>query len=600
MTRPMTGPATGAARVWDALCRHIDGVAIGTTMAALHERGALAMLAARDRTEFALLRERLAASPGFLHVAMRLLADQGWVARQGEPGTDQMTIAPTARGRIVMTQLAAAYSVAVRFLARAGRIAEALGNGDASSFAGLARRDWGLPAAGIPPEVRRQVLSHLDGHLVAPVMHAVSSGKADVATSLGAAEVLALAGWARTDGEAPRLTPDGEIALSLARQYRYPVTYLPLLCQVPELLFGEPGRPGEGDGGGGSGGGEETHLDRELDLRFSGDVFASACREPFLRLALPLFGQHSLSQHSLSQDSLGRHSRGQAPLGRQPGLVVDAGCGDGTLLEVLYLAVREQTERGRHLEERPLLMVGVDPSPVARRMAAERLSQAGVPHVILDGDIADPAGLERALAARGLDGRDALHVCKSAIHDRAYRGPGEASPRAGTQQGGVPPAGDPRAGARPNGTGTAGTGAAGTGTAGTWPVGTPPAGAGAYALPDGSALPASSVALDLAGLFRRWLPLARRHGWLVIEAHAVPAATLAGLIGRTHATVLDATHGYACQYPVEPAVFAWAARAGGFVSRGHAEPGAATLGHTILTIDHFTAAGQDYPEGQVR
>jgi hypothetical protein len=128
----------------------------------------------------------------------------------------------------------------------------------------------------------------------------------------------------------------------------------------------------------------------------------------------------------------------------------------------------------------------------------------------------------------------------------------------------------------------------------------PPAGAGAYALPDGSALPASSVALDLAELFRRWLPLARRHGWLVIEAHAVPAATLAGLIGRTHATVLDATHGYACQYPVEPAVFAWAARAGGFVSRGHAEPGAATLGHTILTIDHFTAASQDYPEGQVR
>ena len=60
-------------------------------------------------------------------------------------------------------------------------------------------------------------------------------------------------------------------------------------------------------------------------------------------------------------------------------------------------------------------------------------------------------------------------------------------------------------------------------------------------------------------------------------------------MGRTHATVLDATHGYACQYPVEPGVFAWAARAGGFVSRGHAEPGAATLGHTILTIDHFVA-----------
>jgi hypothetical protein len=557
---------TGAARVWDALCRHIDGMAVGTTMAALHERGALALLAAQDRTEFAALRARLAASPGFLHVALRLLADQGWVARQGEPGTDRMTIAPTARGRIVMTELAGAYPAAVRSLAHAGRIGEALKDGRLAAFARLARQEWGLPAAGIPPGLRRQVLGHLDGHLVAPVMHALSSGEADLATSPDAAEILALPGWAhpaktpgqtpgqtpgktpaKTPGEAPALTPDGELALSLARQYRYPVTYLPLLRQVPELLFGEPGQPA-----GHSGDGEETHLDRELDLRFSGDVFAAACREPFLRLALPLF---------------------QTPLDRQPALVVDSGCGDGTLLEVLYQAICERTERGRHLARRPLIMAGVDPSPVARRMAAARLSQAGVPHVILDGDIADPAGLEQALAAHGLNARDALHVCKSAIHDRAYEGTGPAQ-GPGPAEGPGPAQGPgPAEGPGPD-------------------AGPPPPGAGAYALPDGSAIPAGEVALDLATLFRRWQPIASRHGWLVIEAHAVPAAVLAGLIGRTHATVLDATHGYACQYPVEPATFAWAARKGGFVSRGHAEPGAATLGHTILTIDHFVPASR--------
>jgi SAM-dependent methyltransferase len=432
-----------------------------------------------------------------------------------------MTIAPTPRGRVVMSQLAGAYPAAVRSLpARVDR--------DPGPFGPLMRREWGLPAS-VPPGARHQVLAHLNGHLVAPVMYAVSSGEADVTTSRGAAEILAGVGWAQPEGG---LTPDGKIAVSLARQYRYPVMYLPLLRQVPELIFGEPAKPADS--------GEETHLDRELDLRFSGDVFTAACREPFLGLALPLFEA--------------------APLDRQPSLVVDAGCGDGALLEALYLAVRERTKRGRRLAERPLLMAGVDPSPVARRMASARLSAAGVPHVVMDGDIGDPAGLERALAARGLDARDALHVCKSAIHDRAYEGPGPetperpASPRAGTQQGGVPPAG-----------------------------------AGAYARPDGSAIPASSVALDLARLFRRWRPVASRHGWLVIEAHAAPAAVLARLIGRTHATVLDATHGYACQYPVEPGVFAWAARAGGFVSRGHAEPGAATLGHTILTIDHFVA-----------
>src|SRR5205814_2272884 len=155
--------------------------------------------------------------------------------------------------------------------------------------------------------------------------------------------ILAAAGWARPEGG---LTPDGEIALSLARQYRYPVMYLPLLRQVPELLFGEPGKPGDGDG--------DTHLDRELDLRFSGEVFTAACREPFLGLALPLFEA--------------------APLDRQPALVVDAGCGDGALLEALYLAVRERTARGRRLAERPLLVAGVDPSPVARRMASARLA----------------------------------------------------------------------------------------------------------------------------------------------------------------------------------------------------------------------------------
>ena len=73
----------------------------------------------------------------------------------------------------------------------------------------------------------------------------------------------------------------------------------------------------------------------------------------------------------------------------------------------------------------------------------------------------------------------------------------------------------------------------------------------------------------------------------MIEARSVRPATAAALIGRTLATALDATHGYSCQYPVEPEVLAWAARVGGFTSRVHYEPGASALGHTQLTIDHF-------------
>ncbi len=257
------------------------------------------------------------------------------------------------------------------------------------------------------------------------------------------------------------------------------------------------------------------------------------CRTPFLDIALPLFDRE--------------------PVSGQPDLVVDMGCGDGALLAALYETVLSRTARGRHIKEFPLLMVGADPSQVARRVASSRLSAAGVPHLILDGDIADPDRLSRAMAARGLDARDALHVCKSAIHDRAYRVPGAPG------YGGAVPA-------------------------------DPPVSSCAFAQPDGSAIASTAMALNLAGFFQDWLPVTSKHGWIVIEAHAVRAATAARLIGRTVATALDATHGYSCQYPVEPEVLAWAAAAAGFSSRQHAEPAASALGHTILTIDHFVAS----------
>ena len=522
-------------------------MAIGSTMAALAARGALRTLAAADRTEFGKLRAGLGAQPGFLHVAIRLLADQGWVTCAGEGGTDELIIMPTPGGRVVMTRLAGGYADAVRFLAAAGRAGADPGAGDVAlePFLGAVRGDWGLPVTGVPADVRHQVLAHLNGHLIAPVMFGLT--RASRPPGPNAAQLLARPGWVRREGGAARLTAAGEMAVAMARQYRYPMVYLPLLRSVPELIFGDPlaALPTAGDVGQ-----DETHLDRDLDIRFSGEVFAALCRAPFLQIALPLFDRE--------------------PLAAQPALVVDTGCGDGTLLETLYAAVRTQTARGRSLEEYPLLMVGTDPSPVARRTTAARLTAAGIPHLIMDGDIADPARMARDLAAAGHDARDALHVCKSAIHDRAYHPPAPAATKAAARP--AAPATPPPAAAA-------------------LVAAPPPAAMTAFAYPDGSAIPASQMALNLAQMFRAWQPLARRHGWIVIEAHSVRSATASALIGRTLATALDATHGYSCQYPVEPEVFAWAAQAGGFTSRAHHEPGAGALGHTQLTIDHLVTDG---------
>ena len=224
------------------MCRHIDGMAIGSTMAALAAHGALRTLAAADRTEFGKLRAGLGAQPGFLHVAIRLLADQGWVTCAGEGGTDELSITPTPGGRVVMTRLAGAYADAVRFLTLAGRVGADPVAADAAlaPFLGAVRGDWGLPVTGVPAGLRHQVLAHLNGHLIAPVMFGLdAAGRIDPPAG-NAAQILARPGWVRRDGGADRLTAAGEMAMVLARQYRYPMVYLPLLRSVPELIFGDP------------------------------------------------------------------------------------------------------------------------------------------------------------------------------------------------------------------------------------------------------------------------------------------------------------------------------------------------------------------------
>jgi hypothetical protein len=246
--------------------------------------------------------------------------DQGWVTCAGEGGTDELSITPTPGGRVVMTRLAGGYADAVRFLSAAGRVGADPVAGDAAlePFLEAVRGDWGLPVAGVPAGVRHQVLAHLNGHLIAPIMFGLT--RANRPPGGNAAQVLARQGWMRRDDGADRLTAAGEMAVMLARQYRYPMVYLPLLRSVPGLIFGDPPAPtADGD--------DETHLDRDLDIRFSGEVFAATCRAPFLDVALPLFDRE--------------------PVAAQPVLVVDSGCGDGTLLETLYGAVRTQTGR-RH------------------------------------------------------------------------------------------------------------------------------------------------------------------------------------------------------------------------------------------------------------
>jgi hypothetical protein len=87
--------------------------------------------------------------------------------------------------------------------------------------------------------------------------------------------------------------------------------------------------------------------------------------------------------------------------------------------------VRDRTLRGKHLEQRPLLMVGVDFNKASLLATAKTLSGAGVPFETMFGDIGDPETIHNGLCsrfgARGTD--DILHVRSFMDHDRPYLEP---------------------------------------------------------------------------------------------------------------------------------------------------------------------------------
>ncbi|WP_406169761.1 hypothetical protein [Streptomyces sp. NBC_00996] len=543
----MTPAPQWHALAWEQVCRHIDGLSLGTTMVALHRHGVLTELLGDAPVTVDDLAHHTGANPGYLHVALGLLANQGWLTPHAAEGPlDTLTYQATPLGGTVVKELAAHYAPATAFLPLAQRLGRVLFGARAPeserelvAARDLMRAEWHVPGALRPVTARLQVLAHLDGHLTAPVMvhlakhdlldadkgiPLTTDGRINPRVLKTMCEILAHQGWAVLDDDADRahLTPLGTAAAACARQYWHPVSYLPTFQNVDRLLFGNPDATDATTD-------EDDHLDRELDIVFSGDVFTATCQDPFLDVCLPLFDGPDPAQ--------------------QPALVIDSGCGDGTLLHALYTAIRDRTQRGKQLGEHPLVMVGVEPSPVARRITAERLAQAGIPHLVIDGDITAPEETARALAAHGLDATDALHVSKSVIHDRNYRSQEDQHISGETA---------------------------------------PPRMLRFFSTADGQAITPHAMAHDLAAHFHSWRPFAHRHGLVVIEAHATSTAQAASLNGRTLATDLDATHGYSHQYPVEPQVFAWAAEAAGFHRVQHHDLGAAHTGHTMLTIDHFT------------
>ncbi len=549
----MTGPgdpllAALCASVWRTVCWHLDGVAIGSSVEALESHGAFDAL--RESSEPVAvddLASRLGARPGLLHVAMRLLADQGLVSRAGGGGPGQVRVLLTPTGRDWLRTLGT-YRGAAGRTERARMLMRSFDDDGVTGTDPAVDVLAGEPGGGL---IERRVRAHRDGTLVAAAVtgldrcgalallaEAGTRGCPDeelpgpghaVAAALA---VLTAQGWLKREDGRTALTFEGRVVSEVAPQYWYAASYLPTLGRSGRRIFAARPTRERGDAvldGADDHDGVERHVDRALDIAFSGIVFRRACLEPLLSAVLPLFERE--------------------PLESQPAAIVDTGSGDGTLLVELYRAIRERTMRGRHLDAAPLRIVGVEYNEVARLETERRLRAEGVPGWSVRGDVADPDGIAATLREHGLDPRDVLHVSKSVIHNRRFATPGEDD--------GLQTFGDPDA---------------------------------VFVDADGERIGVRRLELDLVQLFRRYRPFTARHGMVVVEAHAVPSEAIAAAIGRAPLTLVDACHAFSGQYLVEALVFRAAARAAGFVSAFSLDLDTAAVGRPLLTVDHFRPA----------
>ncbi|KAH8082071.1 acetyltransferase [Aureococcus anophagefferens] len=149
--------------------------------------------------------------------------------------------------------------------------------------------------------------------------------------------------------------------------------------------------------------GHEVHVDRVLNVIASG-------------------AQHKRFFEHMCNGVFNRVFDDQ-PLEDQPAAVADMGCGDGRLLLTLYEYVRDHTKRGKHLDEFPFTVIGIDFNYESLDVTKETLGSRNIPFEVQWGDIGDPDAAMDELEKRGFPRDSVLHVRTFIDHDRPYIAP---------------------------------------------------------------------------------------------------------------------------------------------------------------------------------
>jgi hypothetical protein len=510
------------AQLRSVLFRYLDGFPLAPTVVALQRHAVLDLLRENQTADLDEIVRRCAGNEGYLQVALRLLCSQGWLVQTVDSRTDTIRYT-TTRHTSHARACAHAYDDIVAFISVGARMDEYLfgdleveGELDLGAIVTRHLGRWALRATGDPDidVVQKQILLHIEGMILGPVL--VALGMRGLLERYGEEQrEIAIAdfggnqerfrpvfqlfqhlSWIEPDGdgEAGRLTNAGLFHLSRASAYGVTVSYLPMFDRVEGLLFGDPGQLWNIETGQ-----PEIHVNRRMNVWGSGAAHAPYF-EKIDEIIVALFNR---------------------PLEDQPRGIADMGCGNGAFLEHIFDVIWKRTERGKMLDEHPLIIVGSDLNLAALEATSETLDKADVWAKIVLGDVGDPRALaEQLRREHAVELEDLLSVRSFLDHNRLYVEPEHIDPDRESRS------------------------------------------TGAFSF-RGRRIPTNAIEQNLVDHLRSWAPFVSRFGLLVLELHTIPPRMAALNIGRTNVTAYDGTHGYSDQYILELEVFLKAAREAG-------------------------------------
>lgn len=488
--------------------QHLDGLVTAPVAAALINKGVLAEIVERENVMLNELTALFSANEGYLNVALRVLASQGFLNYSIDNGNDRIQISINEKTTSLLSY-GHLYQKILPVLTHASNFDFQDMKPDA--FSNLVamfeefKNKFDLPDVSntTEEEVATQILKHIEGCLAGPIIVQLGmSGmfhKYFMETSFQAAEFhkepenfekildfLKDLGWFTKTNSNFKFTETGLYFARRAASYGVTVSYLPMFSRVEELIFGKAdGLRTESEKE------EEVHVNRKMNVWGSGGAHSTYFKV-VTDFIISIFNQ---------------------PIHLQPKGILDMGCGNGAFIQHIFETIERQTLRGKMLEDHPLFLVGADYNQAALNVTRANLISNDIWAKVIWGDIGNPDLLAKDLRENyEIDLGDLLNIRTFLDHNRIWKEPTSADPeRVSTST-------------------------------------------GAYAY-RGRRIPNRLVEENLKEHLKLWLPYIRKNGLLVIELHTLSPDLTSRHLGQTPATAYDATHGFSDQYIVEVDVF---------------------------------------------